>query len=206
MFWKGDIQGWLATPEWVWCLWDIKQKTMAKWLPEAANRWQGEGKAHSWGQEEPLVGWLTDCVALCWKELTPPSYCLGRSFFSDCFHCQHDGFALSLLAGKGDSKWDSAALEMLYFSSRSHVQVSEEQHRVLDNGYSYSNLPSRVKGPADPHGTGYWSLHNTSEMVLLWVSCDLLDGKAVRWVSCFSTVTLLPQQWKTNFFLGTSLH
>lgn len=46
---------------------------------------------------------LTDCVALCWKELTPPSYCLGRSFFSDCFHCQHDGFDLSLLAGK-DSK------------------------------------------------------------------------------------------------------
>lgn len=65
MFWKGDIQGWLATPEWVWCLWDIKQKTMAKWLPEAANRWQGEGKAHSWGQEEPLVGWLLQTVWPC---------------------------------------------------------------------------------------------------------------------------------------------
>lgn len=53
MFWKGEeVQGWLATPEWVWCLWDIKQMTTAKWLPKAANSWQRESKAHSCVQAE----------------------------------------------------------------------------------------------------------------------------------------------------------
>lgn len=58
------------------------------------------------------VGWLSDCGLVAGRELTPLSYCLGKSLLSGSFHCQQDGFALSLLAGKGDSKWDSAAPEV----------------------------------------------------------------------------------------------
>lgn len=120
MFWKGEeVQGWLATPEWVWCLWDIKQMTTAKWLPKAANSWQRESKAHSCVQEE--AWWFGSQTVTLIQGGSWPSYWFRESLLSDSFHCQHDVFAL--LAGIGDSKWDSAAPEV-NFSWRSHIKVA----------------------------------------------------------------------------------
>lgn len=69
------------------------------------------------------AGWL-ETTALChggsWCSL---SYYFGESPLSDGFHCQQDVFALSLLADKRTSKWDSAAPEVI-FSWRSYIKIA----------------------------------------------------------------------------------
>lgn len=55
---------------------------------------------------------LSELALVSGKKLTPRSYCVRGSLLSGSIHCKQDGFALGLLAGKGDLKGDSSALEV----------------------------------------------------------------------------------------------
>lgn len=184
MFLKGEeAQGWLATPEWVWC-----QGT------ETVTNWQAENKACRCVQEEAWwAGWL-HTAALCqggsWPSL---SYYFGESLLSGGFRCQQDVFALSLLADKGASKWDSAAPEV-NFSWRSYMKVVGGiigSGRKMVIAAFILVVEQTCASLLAPMGLvtevwvmyQEWCCHESRKMLLeiCWVPCGLLDGEVVRW-------------------------
>lgn len=95
---------------------DDNGKVVAKGSKQLATGKQGTQLCAGRG----MVVWLFQTVTLI-QGGSWPSYWFRESLLSDSFHCQHDVFAL--LAGIGDSKWDSAAPEV-NFSWRSHIKVA----------------------------------------------------------------------------------